>query len=67
MFCIIVICHQAYWPNPVPGLAGALAQADRIIARLEARLAAADPWSIVPEDVAEGLGVFSLQETEVVL
>ena len=50
-----------------PGLAGALAQADRIIARLEARLAAADPRLIVPEDVAEGLGVFSLQETEVVL
>jgi ATP synthase F1 beta subunit len=40
---------------------------DRIIARLESRWAAVDKSIVVPEEEAEALGVFSPQETEIVL
>jgi ATP synthase F1 beta subunit len=50
-----------------PGLKTAIAQMDKIIARLEAKWAAADKSIVVPEEEAEALGVFSPQETEIVL
>jgi len=50
-----------------PGLKTAIAQMDKIIARLEAKWAAADKSVVVPEEEAEALGVFSPQETEIVL
>jgi len=49
------------------GLKTALAQMDRIIARMEARWAATDKSLVIPEEEAEALGVFSPQETEIVL
>jgi hypothetical protein len=50
------------------GLGPAIRQMDRIIARLEAKYAAADPaLKSVKEEEAEGLGVFSPQEVEIVL
>jgi ATP synthase F1 beta subunit len=49
------------------GLGTALRQMDRIIARLEAKWAAADKSIVVPEEEAEQLGVFAPQEIEIIL
>ncbi len=49
------------------GLATAIKQMDRIIARMEAKWAATDKATVLPEAEAEALGVFSPQEIEIVL
>jgi len=49
------------------GLGLAVRQVDRIIAGLEAKLAAVDKSLVVSEEAAEALGVFSPQEVEIVL
>lgn len=49
------------------GLGAAIRQMDRIIARLEAKWASTDKKTVVSEEEAEQLGVFSPQEIEIVL
>jgi ATP synthase F1 beta subunit len=58
---------EANLNNKSAGLGSAIAQMDRIIARLEAKIAATDKKDIVPEAEAEALGVFTQQEIEIVL
>jgi F-type H+-transporting ATPase subunit beta len=50
-----------------PGLSSAIRQTERIIASLSKKLASVDKSLVVPEEEAEALGVFSAQETEIVL
>ena len=49
-------------PLPIP-----CAQAERIVASLTKKIASADKSLIVSEEEAEALGVFSAQETEIIL